>query len=196
MPFPVGLTKADSPSAWPSLHKHSLGIGSLKVQALHFVLAGTGTAPAGKVQHLRWESALLGSWPQTLPGDAEKAKGDHTKVTHLQSILIHPLEKLRAAGWPPGRRQKQEISKGRISTEVSPLRLKDGTPKPARPSAGPLPDLAPSASPNCEKSRNAKYSLCSADGSHLHHLQFSCAQSYGTDPSQLNTWEKDLDSGN
>lgn len=24
MPFPVGLTKADNPSAWPSLHKHSL----------------------------------------------------------------------------------------------------------------------------------------------------------------------------
>lgn len=29
-PFPVGLTKADSPSAWPSQHKYSLGTGVWK----------------------------------------------------------------------------------------------------------------------------------------------------------------------
>lgn len=76
--------------------------------------------------------------------EAEKAKGDHTKVTHLQSIPIHPLEKPRGADWLSYRREK--ISKGRISMEVSTLRLKDRSPKPTIPSAEPRPDVAVSAS--------------------------------------------------
>lgn len=170
MPFPMGLTKADSPSAWPSLPEHSV---ELEFEILHFISAGTGTAPSGKVQHLCRDSAQLGSWPWLLAADVEKAKGDHTKGTHLQSILMHPLEKQRAADWLPGRRQK-EISKGRIYTEVLPLRLKDSSPKPTRPSVGPLRNFAPSASKNHEKFCNARYSLCTADDSHLH-LRFSYA---------------------
>lgn len=95
-------------------------------------------------------------------------------VTHLQSILRYSLEKQREADWLPGRRQK-EISKGKTHTEVSTLRLKYISPEAARPSAGPLPDLAPSAPKNYEKSCYTKYLLCTVDNSHLQHLLFSYA---------------------
>lgn len=105
--------------------------------------------------------------------DVEKAKGDHTKVTHLQSIPIHPLEKPRGANWLSCRREK--ISKERICTEVSNLRLKDSSPKPTIPSAEPLPDVALSASKHHETSCSTKYFLCTVDNSDLCNLQFCCA---------------------
>lgn len=78
--------------------------------------------------------------------DVEKAKGDHTKVTHLQSMPIHLLEELRGADWLSCRREK--IPKGRICMKVSTLTLKDSSPKLTIPSAELLPDVVPSASKN------------------------------------------------
>lgn len=78
--------------------------------------------------------------------DVEKAKSDHTEVTHLQSIPIHLLEKLRGAEWLSCRRGR--IYKGRTYTEVSTLRLKTSSTKLKTPSAEPLPDVVLSASKN------------------------------------------------
>lgn len=108
----------------------------MKVQPLPLVLVGTGKPQQEKFSV---SACLAGLVALASHGyDAEKAKGDPTKVTYLQRVC--PLEKQTEVERLPGSRQKKGISKGRIFTEASTLRLKARSPTSARP----LPDLCSS----------------------------------------------------
>lgn len=172
MPFPVGLTKADNPSAWPSLHKHSLRTAVWKFK-LYISYQLVQEQPQQEKFTISTEVSLC--WARghsLLQGCRESQRWSHQSHSP-SSIPMHPLEKPRGANWLSCRRE--EIFKGRICTEVSTLRLKDSSPKPTIPSAEPLPDVALSASKHHETSCSTKYFLCTVDNSDLCRLQFCCA---------------------